>query len=339
MKLDQVHFRVVVTWWTSLANRQWSRHLSEVLISQPLRDWPSLGWILSNLQFPNVVVLNAVGRRNTQMRAKWCKWAQKSTNASPQKSAKGRKRALPRKNCKQPGLKQPGVEWHCFFYQGGPGSVRFGYGLGMERFAWFRFSRFRRFLEGGCVCVFPYSLAERTVPVSVPGKRFRRFGKTVPTVPVPVRFLGHPVLCVGFMLNSIAWNISSGLGPLLWSWKSTFQKDVAGARAEDPGPSRAFGPCVHLGILHQCLRVARLQNEIAPETVLILHQKLECRKWGFKRWGFKEIRGYQRKKAFFLRFLDFPGALGTLRKRAKKAEKGRFWPISANFQEGRPDTP
>ena len=60
---------------------------------------------------------------------------------------------------------------------------------------------------------------------------------------------------------------------------------------------------------------------------------------GFKRWGFKEIRGYLRKKALFLRFLDFPGALGTLRKRAKKAEKGRFWPISADFQEGRPDTP
>ena len=51
--------------------------------------------------------------------------------------------------------------------------------------------------------------------------------------------------------------------------------------------------------------------------------KLECRKWGFKRWGFKEIRGYLRKRAFFLRFLDFPGALRTLRKRAKRAEKGR----------------
>ena len=58
---------------------------------------------------------------------------------------------------------------------------------------------------------------------------------------------------------------------------------------------------------------------------------LECRKWGFKRWGFKQIRGYLRKKAFFLCFLDFPGALRTLRKRAKKAEKdenGRFRPIS-----------
>ena len=61
--------------------------------------------------------------------------------------------------------------------------------------------------------------------------------------------------------------------------------------------------------------------------------------WGFKRWGFKEIRGYLRKKAFFLRFLDFPGALQALRKRAKKPEKGRKRPISADFREGRPDTP
>ena len=55
---------------------------------------------------------------------------------------------------------------------------------------------------------------------------------------------------------------------------------------------------------------------------------LGCRKWGFKRWGCKEIRGYLRKKAFFLRFLDFPGALQALRKRGKKDEKGRFRPIS-----------
>ena len=40
------------------------------------------------------------------------------------------------------------------------------------------------------------------------------------------------------------------------------------------------------------------------------------------------MRGYLRKKAFFLRFLDFPGAHQALRKRAKKAEKGRKRPIS-----------
>ena len=66
---------------------------------------------------------------------------------------------------------------------------------------------------------------------------------------------------------------------------------------------------------------------------------LGCRKWRFKRWGFKEIRGYPRKKAFFLRFLDFPGVLQALRKGMKKAEKGRKRPISADFREGRPDTP
>ena len=42
---------------------------------------------------------------------------------------------------------------------------------------------------------------------------------------------------------------------------------------------------------------------------------LKCR-------GFKQIRGYLGKKAIFLRFLDFRGALQALRKRAKKAEKG-----------------
>ena len=50
------------------------------------------------------------------------------------------------------------------------------------------------------------------------------------------------------------------------------------------------------------------------------------------------FRAYLRDKAFYLRFLDFAGALLTLRKSAKKAEKGRKRPISADFQEGRPDT-
>ena len=54
---------------------------------------------------------------------------------------------------------------------------------------------------------------------------------------------------------------------------------------------------------------------------------LGCRKWGFKRWGFKEIRGYLRKKAFFLRYPEFsrcssgPPEKGEKRqKRAKKAD-------------------
>ena len=48
------------------------------------------------LQFPNAVVLNAAGRRNTQMRANERKWAQKSATQvrkRAQKGAKERKRA------------------------------------------------------------------------------------------------------------------------------------------------------------------------------------------------------------------------------------------------------
>ena len=50
------------------------------------------------LQFPNAVVLNAVGGRNTQMSAKECKCTQKSTKECKctQKSANARKRAQTR---------------------------------------------------------------------------------------------------------------------------------------------------------------------------------------------------------------------------------------------------
>ena len=45
--------------------------------------------------------------------------------------------------------------------------------------------------------------------------------------------------------------------------------------------------------------------------------------------GFKDIRGYPRKKAPVPRPLDdFLGALGTLWKRVKKAGKGRRGPVS-----------
>ena len=73
----------------------------------------------------------------------------------------------------------------------------------------------------------------------------------------------------------------------------------------------------------KCLNIAppNLRKGKALQGITREIRDLECRKWGFKRWGFKEIRGYLRKKAFFLRFLDFPGALGTLRKRAKKGRK------------------
>ena len=60
---------------------------------------------------------------------------------------------------------------------------------------------------------------------------------------------------------------------------------------------------------------------------------LECRKWGFKRWGFEEIRGYLRKKGLFPPFSGFsrcsshrPEKGEKGRKRAKK--KKQFRPIS-----------
>ena len=64
------------------------------------------------------------------------------------------------------------------------------------------------------------------------------------------------------------------------------------------------------------------------------------RVWGAANGGLRD--GGLRKseeKGLFPPFLDFPGALQPLRKRAKKAEKGRKRPISADFREGRPDTP
>ena len=43
-----------------------------------------------SLQFPNAVILNAIGRRNTQMRAKERKRAQTQVRKRAQKSAKER---------------------------------------------------------------------------------------------------------------------------------------------------------------------------------------------------------------------------------------------------------
>ena len=66
--------------------------------------------------------------------------------------------------------KCPNPEWPRF------GSVRFGYGLGVERFDRFRFSVPVVPLQKGFFLCFSTFLKERTVPVpvSVPGKRFRR---------------------------------------------------------------------------------------------------------------------------------------------------------------------
>ena len=76
--------------------------------------------------------------------------------------------------------------------QGGPGSVRFGYGLGMERFERFRFSVAAVPLRRGLLCVAVQFNREdgsgsgfgswKTVP-AVPVPRSVP-GKTVPTVPV-----------------------------------------------------------------------------------------------------------------------------------------------------------
>ena len=93
-------------------------------------------------------------------------------------------------------------------------------------------------------------------------------------------------------------------------------------------------------IIGMCKLTPRVHLLIPAERFgIICTCSLESRKWGFKRWGFKQIGGNQRKKAFFLRFLEFPGAVRALRKRAEKAEKGRKRLISADFQEGRGDTP
>ena len=62
------------------------------------------------LQLSGTVVPNAVGRRNAQMSVKEHKHkSAKKERKGEQKGAKERKRVLPHKNCKQPGLKQPGL--------------------------------------------------------------------------------------------------------------------------------------------------------------------------------------------------------------------------------------
>ena len=57
------------------------------------RDSRNANWLRgSTLQFPNAVVLNAVGRRNTQMRAKERKGVQTQVRKRAQKGTKARKR-------------------------------------------------------------------------------------------------------------------------------------------------------------------------------------------------------------------------------------------------------
>ena len=87
-----------------------------------LWNWKSLALCdCECLEFPKAVVLNAVGCRNAQKSAKERKNSvnkRKAVNKRKtaqthvcKKNAKGRrKRALPRKNCEQQGLKQPGLQ-------------------------------------------------------------------------------------------------------------------------------------------------------------------------------------------------------------------------------------
>ena len=60
------------------------------------------------LKLPKAIVLNVVACRNTQVSAKERK-RKSAKERKCQKGANERKRALPRKYCKQPGLKQPGL--------------------------------------------------------------------------------------------------------------------------------------------------------------------------------------------------------------------------------------
>ena len=145
---------------------------------------------------------------------------------------------------------------------------------------------------------------------------------------IAMRFLNASVLLRKALNHNLSWGFP--LGNLLP--KTRVLKHRVLERERRPNANASV-----LGT--QRFRTLRSWSIGYPSCSSLASTNLECRKWEFKRWGFKEIRGYLRKKAFFLRFLDFPTALGTLRKRAKNAEKGRFWPISADFQEGRPDTP
>ena len=103
-----------------------------------------------HLHFPNAVVLNAVRRRRTQMRAKERKM-QMSANAKERKrarkGAKECKRSLPRKSCKQPGWKKTrarnlfSLNFRQYFGCGlDLARIWLGYGSGMAQM---RLGRFR----------------------------------------------------------------------------------------------------------------------------------------------------------------------------------------------------
>ena len=80
--------------------------------------------------------------------------------------------------------------------------------------------------------MFQYSSAERTVPVSVPGKRFRRFRFRVRFLgkrfrrfrfPVLVRFLDHPVFLLTARSFLLTVEVFVGYGNLVWSFLLTVE--------------------------------------------------------------------------------------------------------------------
>ena len=101
-----------------------------------------------------------------------------------------------------------------------PVRLRFGYGLGMERFERFRFSVPAVLLRRGCLCFAAQFHREdgsgsgfgswKTVP-AVPVRRSVP-AKTVPAVPVyvPVRFLGHPEKVCARFWGHISGTLKTG---------------------------------------------------------------------------------------------------------------------------------
>ena len=122
--------------------------------------------------------------------------------------------------------------------------------------------------------MFQYSFTERTVPVSVPGKRFRRFRFRVRfrrkrfrrfRFPVPVRFLGHPVVW-GLVAQCSATPASVAATPPCSATPFQRQLDVRHSwQAKGDRCDRAFeGGCSAILLLH--LKKTQDSEEICCDT-------------------------------------------------------------------------
>ena len=158
------------------------------------------------------------------------------------------------------------------FSQGGPGSVRFGYGLGMERFERFRFSVRAVPLRRGFFCVSVQSNTEdgsgsgfgswKTVP-AVPVPRSVP-GKTVPTVPVSGSGFGSwATLFSGKSTRN--WGLVPGIrDPNFWPLKSGPRMYRANGRLPEvtqkrfPRPRQPLFAVPALGELESACRVSVL---------------------------------------------------------------------------------